>query len=85
MFIFGLVCYFWPGSQKVNILTAQYERISDEQALYCIDAKSLRFSLLRQIVVIVLLNLYIKAELPLPISTFLVCLHFQIGIFLKKN
>ncbi len=70
LFILGLVCYFCPGSQKVNILTAQYKRISDEQAVYRTDAKSLRFSLLRQIVVIVLLILYIKAELPLPISTF---------------
>ena len=31
LFIFGLVCYFCPGSQKINILTAQYKRISNEQ------------------------------------------------------
>jgi hypothetical protein len=33
LFIFWLVCYFGPGSQKINILTAQYEQISDEQGV----------------------------------------------------
>jgi hypothetical protein len=33
LFIFGLVCYFCPGSQKINILTNQYEQISDEQGV----------------------------------------------------
>jgi hypothetical protein len=33
LFIFGLVCYFCPGSQKINILTSQYKRISNEQAV----------------------------------------------------
>jgi hypothetical protein len=34
LFIFGLVCYSSPGSQKINILTAQYKRISNAQAVY---------------------------------------------------
>ncbi len=33
LFIFGLVSYFCPDSQKINILTAQYERISDDQGV----------------------------------------------------
>jgi hypothetical protein len=33
LFIFGLVCYICPGSQKINILTAQYKKISNEQAV----------------------------------------------------
>jgi hypothetical protein len=31
LFILGLVCYLCPGSKKINILTAQYKRISNEQ------------------------------------------------------
>jgi hypothetical protein len=34
LFIFGLVCYFCPGSQKINILTAKYKQISNEQAVW---------------------------------------------------
>jgi hypothetical protein len=34
LFILGLVCYSSPGSQKVNILTTQYKRISNAQAVY---------------------------------------------------
>ncbi len=26
LFTFGLICYFCPGSQKINILTAQYKQ-----------------------------------------------------------
>jgi hypothetical protein len=33
LFIFVPVCYICPGSQKINILTAQYKRISKEQAV----------------------------------------------------
>ncbi len=34
LFIFGLVCYFCPpGSQKINILTAQYKWTSKEQGV----------------------------------------------------
>ncbi len=32
MFTFGLICYFCPDSQN-NILTVQYKRISNEQAV----------------------------------------------------
>jgi hypothetical protein len=34
LFTFKLICYFCPGSQKINILTAQYKQISRE---YCIQ------------------------------------------------
>ncbi len=34
LFIFGLVCYIRPGSQKINILTAQYKRMSNKQAVW---------------------------------------------------
>ncbi len=34
LFIFGLVCYICPGNQKINILTAEYKRISNDQAVY---------------------------------------------------
>ncbi len=33
LFIFGLVCYFCPGSQNNNILTVQYKRISNRQVV----------------------------------------------------
>jgi hypothetical protein len=33
LFIFGLVCYICPDNQKINILTAQYKRISNEQTV----------------------------------------------------
>ncbi len=33
LFIFGLVCYFCPGSQKINMLTAQYKQISNKQGV----------------------------------------------------
>ncbi len=35
LFTFGLVYYFCPGSQKINFLTAQYKRISNEQGVFC--------------------------------------------------
>ncbi len=34
LFIFGLVCYFCPGSQKNQHLTAQKIRISKEKGVY---------------------------------------------------
>jgi hypothetical protein len=37
LLIFGLICYFCPGSQKINILTAQYKRISNAQAVTSSD------------------------------------------------
>jgi hypothetical protein len=43
LFIFRLVCYFCPGSQKINILTAQYKRISNKQRIPYFDAFSHRF------------------------------------------
>jgi hypothetical protein len=33
LFIFRLLCYICSGSQKINILTAQSKRISNEQAV----------------------------------------------------
>jgi hypothetical protein len=34
LFIFGLVCYICPCSQKINILTAYYKRIFNEQGVF---------------------------------------------------
>ncbi len=34
LFAFGQICYFCTGSQKINILTVQYRRISNEQGVY---------------------------------------------------
>ncbi len=33
LFIFGLACYFCPGKEKINILTSQFKRISNEQGV----------------------------------------------------
>ncbi len=33
LFTFGLVCYFCPSSQKINILNANYKRIFNAQAV----------------------------------------------------
>jgi hypothetical protein len=37
LLIFGLVCYSCPGSQEINILIAQYKRISNAQAVCKIE------------------------------------------------
>jgi hypothetical protein len=39
LFIFGLVCYICPGSQKINILTAQYKQISNDLAVCLVLCK----------------------------------------------
>jgi hypothetical protein len=42
LFTFGLVCYFCPGSQKINILTVQYKQISEEQGVLGLAQLSLK-------------------------------------------
>jgi hypothetical protein len=41
LFSLGLICYFYRGSQKINILTAQNKRISKEQGVATNKANSI--------------------------------------------
>jgi hypothetical protein len=41
LFAYGLICYFYPGSQKISILTAQNKGISKEQGVATNNANSI--------------------------------------------
>ena len=53
MLTFGLICYFCPGSLKINILTAQYQQIFNEQALPVVSVLCFSSAIVVVVVVVV--------------------------------